>query len=277
MELFIKAIILGIIQGLTEFLPVSSSGHIEIGKALFNADFEEDNLTFTIIVHIATVLSTIVVFRKDILSIFKSLLAFPSKNTLPQLEKAKVEEDLKFSLYILISMIPVFVVGMFFKDFVEQFFDGRLPFVGMMLLITGSLLLSTSLIKDNRENLSPLKSFLIGIAQAIAVMPGISRSGATIATGLLLKVDKSKMARFSFLMVIPPILGMLLLDVKKMMSAEGGYTTEPIVLIAAFIAAFLTGLLACTWMIEIVKKGKIQYFAYYCFVVGLIAISTLWF
>lgn len=277
MELLFKAIILGIIQGLTEFLPVSSSGHIEIGKALFNADFQEDNLTFTIIVHIATVLSTMVVFRNDILSIFKSLLAFPKLNKLPKAEKKQVEEDLKFSGFILISMIPVLIVGLFFKDFVEQFFDGNLPFVGLMLLFTGALLLSTSIIKQNTENLSPLKSFIIGIAQAIAVMPGISRSGATIATGLLLKVDKAKMARFSFLMVIPPILGMLLLDVKKMFSTDGGYTTEPIVLMAGFIAAFFTGLLACTLMIEIVKKGKIQYFAYYCFIVGLIAISTLWF
>jgi undecaprenyl-diphosphatase len=174
-------------------------------------------------------------------------------------------------------MIPVLIIGLFFKDFVEQFFDGNLPFVGLMLLCTGFLLLSTTIIKNNTENLSPLKSFVIGVAQAIAVMPGISRSGATIATGLLLKVDKTKMARFSFLMVIPPILGMLLIDVKKMISSDVSYTTEPIVLIAGFVAAFLTGLLACTLMIEIVKKGKIQYFAYYCFVVGLIAIGTLWF
>jgi undecaprenyl-diphosphatase len=266
MELVIKAIILGIVQGLTEFLPVSSSGHIELGKALFNADFKEDNLTFSIIVHAATVLSTIVVFRKDIFEILKSVFTF------------KWDENTRFATMILISMVPVFFVGVLLKDFIEQFFDGRIVFVGAMLLITAVLLYSTTMVKESGSEITPVKSFLVGIAQAIAVLPGISRSGATIATGLLLKIDKSIMARFSFLMVIPPILGATLLDMKKL--AENGteaYSVEPLVLISGFIAAFITGLFACTIMIKIVREGKIQYFSYYCALVGLLAIATAWF
>jgi undecaprenyl-diphosphatase len=266
MDLLIKAIILGIIQGLTEFLPVSSSGHIELGKALFDADFKEDNLTFSIIVHAATVLSTIVVFRKDILSILQSLL------------KLKWNEDTRFALMIVISMIPVLIVGLFFKDFVESFFDGKIVFVGIMLLVTATLLLLTQVIKSNTKPIGPLNSIIVGVAQAIAVLPGISRSGATIATGLMLGIDKTKMARFSFLMVIPPIVGATLLDVKKLMSSEAGDNgIEAIVLIGGFVAAFITGLFACSVMIKIVREGKIQYFAYYCILVGLIAISTQWF
>jgi undecaprenyl-diphosphatase len=266
MDLLIKAIILGIIQGLTEFLPVSSSGHIELGKALFDADFKEDNLTFSIIVHAATVLSTIVVFRKDILSILQSLLKF------------KWNEDTRFVLMIVISMIPVLIVGLFFKDFVESFFDGKIVFVGIMLLVTATLLLLTQVIKSNTKPIGPLNSIIVGVAQAIAVLPGISRSGATIATGLMLGIDKTKMARFSFLMVIPPIVGATLLDVKKLMSIEAGDNgIEAIVLIGGFVTAFITGLFACSVMIKIVREGKIQYFAYYCILVGLIAISTQWF
>jgi undecaprenyl-diphosphatase len=264
-ELILKAIILGIIQGLTEFLPVSSSGHIELGKVLFNADFKEDNLTFSIIVHAATMLSTVVVFRKDIQEILLSILKF------------EWNENTKFASLILISMIPVLFVGLFFKDFVESFFDGKIIFVGFMLLITAALLFSTTFVKNNEESITPIKSFIIGVAQAIAVLPGISRSGATIATGLLLKVNKDKMAKFSFLMVIPPILGATLLDVKKLFEATpSANSIEPLVLIAGFIASFITGLFACTIMIKIVKQGKIQYFAYYCLVVGIIAIATIW-
>lgn len=262
MEIILKAIILGIIQGLAEFLPISSSGHIELGKALFNANFGEDNLSFSILVHGATVLSTIVVFRKDIIEIIRDLFEF------------KWNESTKFVIYILISMLPVLLVGLFLKDWLEGFFNGKILFVGCMLLFTGILLLVTTLKHVNHEHLSNGKAFLIGIAQAVAVLPGISRSGATIATGLLLGVQKDKIARFSFLMVIPPILGAMLLDGKDLL--ETGFTSELSLpaLAGGFIAAFITGLIACNWMIRIVKKGKIQYFAYYCFLAGILAILS---
>ena len=171
MEEIIKSIILGIVQGLAEFLPVSSSGHIELFKAIFQVDFGKDNLLFTSLIHGATVLSTIIVFRKDILEIIKDLLKF------------ELNDNTKFSIYILVSMLPVLIVGLFFKDFVESFFNGNLLLVGMMLLFTGFLLLLTKYVKSKEKELSYGSAFLIGISQAIAVLPGISRSGATISTG----------------------------------------------------------------------------------------------
>ena len=261
MEEIIKSILLGIVQGLAEFLPVSSSGHIELFKSIFNVDFGEDNLLFTSLIHGATVLSTIIVFRKDIVEIIKDLLKF------------ELNDNTKFALYILVSMLPVLVVGLFFKDYVESFFNGNLLLVGFMLLLTGFLLLLTKYVKAKEKELSYSSAFLIGISQAIAVLPGISRSGATISTGLLLGIDKSKMAKFSFLMVIPPILGAMLLDLKDFAEGESisGITSGE--LIGGFVAAFLTGLVACNLMIKIVKQGKIQYFAYYCFVVGILAVA----
>lgn len=259
MEDIIKSIVLGIVQGLAEFLPVSSSGHIELFKAIFNVDFGEDNLLFTSIIHGATVLSTIVVFRKDIVEIVKDLFKF------------ELNANTKFVLYILISMLPVLVVGLFFKDFVEQFFNQNILLVGCMLLFTGILLLLTKYISGKAKALNYGNAFLIGIAQAIAVLPGISRSGATISTGLLLGIDKAKMAKFSFLMVIPPILGAMLLDLKDF-AEQSTSTISTSELLGGFLGAFITGLLACQLMIKIVKQGKIQYFAYYCFLVGSIAI-----
>ena len=261
MEEIIKSILLGIVQGLAEFLPVSSSGHIELFKALFHVDFGKDNLLFTSLIHGATVLSTIIIFRKDILEIIKDLLKF------------ELNESTKFALYILVSMLPVLVVGLFFKDFVESFFNQNLLLVGFMLLLTGFLLLLTKFVNVKAKELTYGSAFLIGISQAIAVLPGISRSGSTIATGLLLGIDKSKMAKFSFLMVIPPILGAMLLDLKDFAEGASVNSISTPELAGGFIAAFLTGLVACNWMIKIVKQGKIQYFAYYCFVVGLLAIG----
>ena len=261
MEDIIKSIILGIVQGLAEFLPVSSSGHIELFKNMFNVDFGEDNLLFTTLIHGATVLSTIIIFRKDILEIIKDLLKF------------ELNESTKFALYILVSMLPILVVGLFFKDFVESFFNQNLLLVGFMLLLTGFLLLLTKFVNAKAKELTYGSAFLIGISQAIAVLPGISRSGSTIATGLLLGIDKAKMAKFSFLMVIPPILGAMLLDLKDFAEGSSVNSISTPELAGGFIAAFLTGLVACNWMIKIVKQGKIQYFAYYCFVVGLLAIG----
>ena len=253
----VEAIILGLIQGLTEFLPVSSSGHIEIGKAMLGVEAKED-LTFTVVVHGATVLSTIVVFRKDIWNLIKDLFNF------------KWTEEKQFIAKILLSMLPVLVVGLFFKDYLEETFYGSVLIVGFMLLATGLLLLFTYYKKDTSGKLTYKNSFIIGLAQAIAVLPGISRSGATISTGLLAGVNKTDVTRFSFLMVLLPIIGANILDLLSEDFNKEGTSIE--VLAIGFIAAFVSGLAACRWMINIIKKGKLIYFAIYCFIVGAIAI-----
>lgn len=265
----LKSLILGIVQGLTEFLPVSSSGHIELGKAILDLQFdEEENLLFTVVVHLATVLSTIVVFWKDIVEILKGIFKF------------KWNEEMQFTAKILVSMIPVAIVGVFFKDNVESLFNGNLAFVGAMLLITALLLFLTNFIGKRAEGgkkVSFSDAILIGLAQAFAVMPGISRSGSTIATGLMLGVDKSKIARFSFLMVLLPIIGIAILDLKdyfeQLNAGNSAVDNDTSLLIAGFFGAFLAGWAACTWMINIVKRGKLIYFAIYCAIVGLIAIA----
>jgi undecaprenyl-diphosphatase len=253
-----QALILGILQGLTEFLPVSSSGHLEIGHTLLGVN-NSNNLLFAVVVHVATVLSTIVVFRKDIFILVKDLLAFQWNESTIYISK------------LLFSSIPVLILGLFFKEEIEQFFTGNLFFVGCMLLLTACLLALTQFVKSGNSKITFLKALLIGIAQAAAVLPGISRSGATIATGLLLKTDKGEIARFSFLMVLIPILGAAFLDI-----ANGEITSNETIgilpLIVGFVAAFLSGLLACSWMIRVVKRGKLIYFAIYCSVIGLIAI-----
>lgn len=260
---WLESLILGIIQGLTEYLPVSSSGHLTIGANLFGLSGEE-NLAFTITVHVATVLSTCVILWKEIVWLFKDLFKF------------KWNEGTKYVVNILISMIPVAIVGFFFKDKVEAIFGSGLLVVGICLLVTASLLAFSYWAKPRqRENISPWHAFVIGIAQAMAVLPGLSRSGSTIATGLLLGNSKQKLAQFSFLMVIPPILGEALLDVKDMAEqgvsvAMGGLSTSS--LIIGFLAAFVSGCIACKWMINIVKKGKLIWFALYCAIVGILAI-----
>ncbi len=254
----IEAILLGIIQGLTEFLPVSSSGHIELGKYLFDINLKDD-LLFSLILHLATVLSTIVIFRKDILHIIKEVFQF------------RWNESTRFVSYLLISMLPVLIVGLFFKEQVETFFTGNIVLVGAMLLVTGALLLLSEKMNSAAKPLGYSSAFIIGIAQAIAVMPGISRSGATIATGLLQGVNRNHIARFSFLMVIPPIIGASILDIGDINPTN--YTSQDITNMSlGFVAAFLTGLFACTWMIQLVKNSKLLYFALYCFLVGTISI-----
>jgi undecaprenyl-diphosphatase len=222
---WIEALILGVIQGLTEFLPVSSSGHLEIGKHLLGADVSQ-SLEFTVVVHGATVLSTVVVFWKDIVGLFRSFFTF------------KKNEETSFVWKIVVSMIPVGIVGVLFKDEVEQFFNGNMHFVGAMLIVTSALLALTMLAKNRGKQISYLDSFIIGIAQAVAVLPGISRSGATIATGLLLGNKKEEVAKFSFLMVIIPILGA---NLKELFSGEFGNNQDisAIVLVVGFIAAFV--------------------------------------
>lgn len=262
MEWF-EALILGIIQGLTEYLPVSSSGHLAIGANLFGLSGEE-NLTFTVAVHVATVLSTIVILWHEIVWLFTDLFKF------------RWNEGTKYIVNILISMIPVGIVGLFFKDKVEAIFGSGLLVVGICLLVTATLLAFSYWAKPRqRENISPLHAFIIGVAQALAVLPGLSRSGSTIATGLLLGNKKEHLAQFSFLMVIPPILGEALLDVKDM--AEMGVSQamagiSPLALAVGFLASFVCGCLACKWMINIVKRGKLIWFALYCAVVGTLTI-----
>ena len=256
---WIEALILGIIQGLTEFLPVSSSGHLEIGKVLLGVEVKE-SLSFSIVVHGATVLSTIIIFRKDIWQIITAFFKF------------EWNEETKYIFKIAVSMIPVGIIGLLFKDDLESLFNGNILLVGSMLILTAALLAFTYYAKPKTKNITFKDAIIIGIAQAIAVLPGISRSGATISTGLLLGNDKEKTARFSFLMVLVPIIGANIKDILDgSMTSEAGI--NPIVLTIGFIAAFISGLLACTWMINIVKKGKLIYFAYYCLAVGIIAIG----
>lgn len=254
---WLQALVLGLLQGLTEYLPVSSSGHLTIGSYLFGLN-GEDNLAFTVVVHVATVLSTLVVLWKEIDWILKGLFKF------------RMNDETKYFINILISMIPVGIVGVFFKEQVEEVFGSGLLIVGCMLLVTAALLVFSYYARPRqRENISPLHAFIIGLAQAVAVLPGLSRSGSTIATGLLLGNKKEKLAQFSFLMVIPPILGEALLDVVKGLKGEeafGGIDALP--LIVGFVAAFVSGCVACKWMINIVKNGKLVWFGVYCAIAG---------
>lgn len=261
----IQAFILGLIQGLTEYLPVSSSGHLAIGSALFGLEDGEANLAFTVAVHVATVLSTLVVLWKEIVWLFKGFFQF------------KMNDEMKYILNILISMIPVGIVGVFFKDTVEEIFGSGLLIVGIMLLVTATLLAFSYFAKPReKETISLKDAFIIGLAQACAVMPGLSRSGSTIATGLLLGNKKENLAQFSFLMVIPPILGEALLDCLKI--AQSGFESvsagiSPIALLVGFLTAFVSGCFACKLMINLVKKGKLIYFAIYCAIVAIAVIT----
>jgi undecaprenyl-diphosphatase len=266
---WLQALVLGILQGIAEFLPISSDGHLELGKALLKVE-GADNFLFTIVVHGATVLATLIIFWREIIRLLKGTFEF------------KMNEETQYVIKLIISMIPVGLVGFFLKDWVEGFFNGDLAFVGVMLLLTAAFLFAGHFLGQRKEGkpVSYFTAFIIGIAQAIAVMPGLSRSGTTIATGLMLGVDKKKLAEFSFLMVIVPIIGanaMELLDMKSAASAGGPLSiTEgvgAVQLVVGFIAAFITGLFACTWMINLVKKGKLIWFAVYCVVIGLAAIG----
>ena len=258
---WIEALILGLVQGLTEYLPVSSSGHLAIGSEFFGIEGEE-NLAFTVAVHVSTVLSTLVILWKEIDWIFRGLF------------KWQLNEETKYVINIVVSMIPVGIVGVFFKDYVEEVFGAGLAIVGAMLLLTALLLTFSYYAKPRqKEKISLRDAFIIGLAQACAVMPGLSRSGSTIATGLLLGNKKETLAQFSFLMVIPPILGEALLDVVKGLKGEeafGGIDVLP--LTVGFLAAFVSGCLACKWMINIVKKGKLIYFGIYCAIAGVLTL-----
>lgn len=254
---FTEALVLGIIQGLTEFLPVSSSGHLELGKYLFGIN-PEANFYFSVAVHGATVLSTLVVLRKEICDLFAGFFKF------------RLNAETKYILKLFISMIPVGIAGIFTKEIVEKYFTGDMISLGIQFFITALLLLVTLFVKPGERNISYLDSFIIGIAQAIAILPSISRSGATIATGLMLKNKRSDIAKFSFLMVLIPVVGANLLE-----GLSGDFSTEgtSVAIIATgFIAAFISGLFACKWMINLVKKGNLGWFALYCFFIGIFSI-----
>ena len=253
------AVILGIVQGFTEFLPVSSSGHLELGKAILgDTSVPEESLLFTVVLHFATALSTLVVFRKEVWEIISGLLKF------------KWNEETQYSLKIIISMLPATFVGLFFEEELEAFFGGNIAFVGAMLIVTAILLWLADRSKHTGKKVTNANAFVIGIAQAVAMLPGISRSGATISTSVLLGNDKSKAARFSFLMVVPLIIGKIVKDIfSGELSAE---STNFGVLSVGFIAAFICGLIACTWMIKLVRNSKLSYFAIYCVLIGVTAI-----
>jgi undecaprenyl-diphosphatase len=252
-----EAIILGLIQGLTEFLPVSSSGHLEIAKSLFGID-PEASFFFTIAVHGATVLSTIAVFWKELLKLVEGTLKF------------KMNEETSFVLKLIVSMIPVGFVGLLLKDPVERMFSGNIVFVGSMLLITAMFLAAAHFTGKRERKIGYLDALIIGIAQAIAVMPGISRSGATISTGLIIGNSKSEMARFSFLMVLVPVIGANLMEILTEPVSSGN--TGIAIILIGFITAFISGYVACRWMIGLVRKSKLIWFSIYCAIVGLISV-----
>jgi undecaprenyl-diphosphatase len=257
---YLEALLLGIIQGLTEFLPVSSSGHLELAKALMqDKSLPEESLLFTVIVHAATALSTVVIFRKDIVQLMTGLFQF------------KLNEDFFFSVKIILSMIPAAVIGVMFNDQIEQLFSGQVLLVGAMLILTGLLFFLADKAKSTEKPVGFSNALVIGIAQAIAILPGISRSGATISTAVLLGIDRTKAARFSFLMVVPLILGKI---AKDLLGGEiNPASAQALPLLLGFIAAFLTGLFACQLMIRIVQRSQLKYFSYYCLVVGTVAIG----
>lgn len=274
---WLQALILGLVQGLTEYLPVSSSGHLEIGKALLGDGAEAGGLTFDIVVHVATVLATLVVLWKEVAWILKGLFS--------PLKDGKLNNEQKYALNIIVSMIPVGVVGLCFKDDIEALYaDNILPVVGVCLLVTACLLALTHFYKPQpKDKITPVNAFIIGISQACAVLPGLSRSGSTIATGLLLGNSRQSLAQFSFLMVIPPILGEALLDFKHIVAPSAEYLAahgidEPIgtlPLIVGFIAAFVSGCFACKWMITLVKRCQLIWFAIYCALAGVFTLVCL--
>jgi undecaprenyl-diphosphatase len=252
-----EAIILGIVQGLTEFLPVSSSGHLELGKYFFGID-AESNFYFTLAVHGATVLSTIAVFWKDILNLFGGLFRF------------RMNEETTYVLKIFVSMIPVGIAGFFMKDIVENFFTGNMTVLGIQFLITALLLALPYFIKSRERSISYADAFIIGIAQAFAILPAVSRSGATIATGLMLGNRKEEIARFSFLMVLIPVVGANFVEIisSEAVSDKTGFG----VIAMGFLAALISGYYACKWMISLVKNSRMIWFAIYCAIIGLVSI-----
>ena len=257
---FVRATVLGIVQGLTEFLPVSSSGHLELAKFVMRDDsIAEQSMLMTVVLHFATALSTIVIFRKEVTEILRGLFQF------------KYNEELIFSLKIILSMIPAAFVGLVFEEQIESLFNKNLLLVGAMLIVTGILLFFADRAKKTEKSVSYLDALIIGISQAIAILPGVSRSGATISTSVLLGIDRERAARFSFLMVVPLIFGKIAKDLISGGELFTAASSGPLAI--GFVTAFVTGLFACQWMIKLVKASKLSYFAVYCFIVAVLAIG----
>ena len=257
----LNAIILGIIQGLTEFLPVSSSGHLEIFKVILGDNkLPNESLLMTVILHFATACSTIVVFKDDIKDLILGLFSF-EKN-----------DSFWFSVKIILSMVPAVFVGFFFESEIESLFNGNLTIVGAMLILTGALLFLADKAKPSEKKINLSSSLLVGIAQAIAIIPGISRSGATISTAVILGIDKENAAKFSFLMVVPLIIGKVIKDITSAETIVNNESVFP--LIIGFVFAFITGMIACKWMIKLVKNSKLKYFSIYCFLIGIFSIIS---
>ena len=251
-----EALILGLVQGLTEFLPISSSGHLELGKHIFGID-SEANFYFTIAVHGATVLSTLAVFWKEILALFRGLF------------RIKMNEETIYIIKLIISMIPVGIAGFFMKDIIEDFFTGNMVALGVQFLITALLLFLTLFFKPGTRSISYIDAFIIGLAQAFAILPAVSRSGATIATGMMLGNKKDEIARFSFLMVLVPVVGANMVEIASKKGPVEGTGTGIIVI--GFISAFIAGYFACKWMVELIKRSKMTWFAIYCVAVGILS------
>lgn len=256
MNLF-EAIILGMIQGFTEFLPVSSSGHLEIGKALFGLDAGE-NFYFSVAVHGATVLSTLLVFRKDIIQLLKGSFKF------------SLNEETVYVLKLAVSMIPVGLAGLFFREDIKRLYNGSMLLVGSMLVVTAILLAVAQFIRGKARSIGFLDAFVIGVVQVIAIIPGISRSGATISAGMILGNRKDELAKFSFLMVLIPVIGANVLELLS--PVEIINPTGAAVILMGALAAFISGYLACTWMINLVRKSKLTWFSVYCIILGILTI-----
>ncbi|MDE5567225.1 MAG: undecaprenyl-diphosphate phosphatase [Muribaculaceae bacterium] len=274
---WINALIMGIVQGLAEYLPISSSGHLEICRELLGLDLTgAESLEFDVMLHVATVLSTIVVLWREFVPLCTSFFTF------------KRDNNFYYVVKILVSCVPVAVVGLFFKETIESFFGGGLGIVGICLCVTAALLTFSYFFRTRKaidhpdvkaykgRDISMFDAFIIGCSQAVAVLPGLSRSGTTIATGILLGDRREQVAQFSFFMVIIPILGEALLDVKKILegSAAAGASIGWVPMLVGFLASFVVGCIACKWMLEIVKRGKLVWFAVYCLIVGVICIVT---
>jgi undecaprenyl-diphosphatase len=257
---WIEAFILGLLQGLTEFLPVSSSGHLELGSALFGLQNPDEAFTFNILVHGATFLSVVVVFRKDILNLLIQVLQF------------KWNQETQFIAMLVVSAFPVAIIGLLFEEQIEAIFQGRIVFVGCMLLLTAVILFMTRYAPHRVTEMNFPRALLIGVAQTIAILPGISRSGATISTALLLGIERTKAVRFSFLMVLIPVFGANMLKIATLSSENEITITNTTPLIVGTLTAFLAGLAACKWMISIVAKGRIEFLSAYCLLAGLAAI-----
>ncbi len=257
---WLEALILGLLQGLTEFLPVSSSGHLELGGALFGLEDPHDFFTFNIIVHGATFLSVVVVFWRSIASLTLNFFRF------------RWNAEMKFVLLLLASAVPTAIVGLLFEGQIERIFEGRVAFIGFMLLITATLLFLTRFVPKNTKGVTLKSALTIGIAQTLAILPGISRSGATISTALFFGIERTQAIRFSFLMVLIPIFGANFLKIISMSEQAGTGTIDIAPMVIGAVAAFTTGVAACRWMLNIVRRGKIEYFSIYCLIVGITAI-----